>query len=118
MADMENKNPMAEETEVTATEVEAEAVAESPVAEEKVPVATKKQKKKSGKPNVFVRMGRAMAKFWRDYNSERKKIVWKPWRDVCKSAGVVVVSVLVFSAIILGIDTAFDSLFKWVAGLI
>ena len=97
MAEMENKNPMAEETEVTVTETETEAVAESPVAEEKVPAA-KKQKKKSGKPNVFVRMGRAMAKFWRDYSSERKKIVWKPWREVCKSAGVVVVSVLIFRA--------------------
>ena len=117
MADMESKNTMAEEAETVDAAAEV-AAAEPSVAEEKVPTPAKKQKKKSNKPSFFVRLGRGIARFWRDYNSERKKIVWKPWREVCKSAGVVVVSVLIFSAIILGIDTAFDSLFKWVAGLI
>ena len=33
---------------------------------------------KAQKPNFFVRLGRRIAKFFRDYNSERKKITWKP----------------------------------------
>ncbi len=118
MADMENKNLETDAAEAA----EATEVVEAPsVAEEKVPA----KKQKNAKPGFFARiggffarLGRRIAKFWRDYNSERKKIVWKPWREVCKSSGIVVVSVLVFSAIILGIDTAFDSLFKWIAGLI
>ncbi len=118
MADMENKNL---ETEAADAVTETEVVEAPSVAEKKVPA----KKKKDAKPGFFARIGgffarvgRRIAKFWRDYNSERKKIVWKPWREVCKSSGIVVVSVLVFSAVILGIDTAFDSLFKWIAGLI
>ena len=118
MADMENKNL---ETEATEVAPETEVVEAPSIAEEKVPA----KKKKNAKPGFFqriggffARLGRRIAKFVRDYNSERKKIVWKPWREVCKSSGIVVASVLVFSAVILGIDTAFDSLFKWIAGLI
>ncbi len=118
MADMENKNL---ETEAADAVTETEAVEAPSVAEEKVP-AKKKKKERPGFfariGGFFARIGRRIAKFWRDYNSERKKIVWKPWREVCKSSGIVVVSVLVFSAVILGIDTVFDSLFKWIAGLI
>ena len=119
MAEIEKEETMAAE-EVVETVTEAQ---ETPIAEPEVPASDKKanktkKKNKNAKPNFFVRLGRRLAKFFRDYNSERKKITWKPWREVCKSSAVVVVSVLVFSAIILGIDTVFDSLFKWIAGLI
>ena len=116
MADIEKDETMTETGAVEANETEA--AVESSVTEEAVPASEKKQKKKGGKPNFFVRLGRRLAKFWRDYNSERKKISWKPWRDVCKSAGVVVVTVAIFSVVIWGMDQAFGALFAWLANLI
>ena len=120
MAEIEKEETMAKE-EVQVTEAEAEA---TPITEsEEVPTSEKKatkskKKAKNAKPNFFVRLGRRLAKFFRDYNSERKKITWKPWRDVCKSAGVVVVTVAAFSLAIYAIDAAFGNLFLWLAGII
>ena len=108
MADMEKNE----------TTVDAEVA--TPVTEETtVPAAKdKKVKAKAKKPNIFARIGRRIAKFFRDYNSERKKISWKPWSEVCKSAGIVIVTVAIFSVVIWGMDQAFGSLFKWLSGLI
>lgn len=108
MADME-KNETTVEAEVAAPVTEETAV---PAAKEK------KAKAKAKKPNIFARLGRRIAKFFRDYNSERKKIAWKPWPEVCKSAGIVIVTVVIFSLVIWGMDQAFGSLFKWLSGLI
>ena len=117
MAGIEKKDAITED-EVVADVAE---VAEAPA--EEVPAKAKKDKK--AKPNFFVRIGRffaacgrRIAKFFRDYNSERKKVVWKPWAEVCKSAGIVVVTVVAFSAVIYGIDEAFGNLFVWLANLI
>ncbi|MBO7171150.1 MAG: preprotein translocase subunit SecE [Clostridia bacterium] len=106
------------EMEKNETTVDAEVA--TPVTEEPaVPAAKeKKVKAKAKKPNIFVRIGRRIAKFFRDYNSERKKISWKPWPEVCKSAGIVIVTVAIFSVVIWGMDQAFGSLFKWLSGLI
>lgn len=117
MAEIEKEETMAEEV---VAEAETQ---ETPIAESEVPVVEKKaskdaKKDKNAKPNFFVRLGRRITKFFRDYNSERKKVTWKPWRDVCKSAGVVVVTVAVFSLAIYGIDAAFGNLFLWLAGII
>ena len=119
MADIEKQENLAEEE--TVETVEAAVETELPVAEEAVPNPKKKKekkKRKGEKPNIFVRIGRRLAKFWRDYNSERKKISWKPWPEVCKSALIVVVTVVVFAAIIFGMDTVFHSLFEWLRTLI
>lgn len=122
MAEIEKEETMAEEvaTETEATEAE---IQEAPITEPEVPAPAEKSSKsnkkdKNAKPNFFVRLGRRLAKFFRDYNSERKKVTWKPWREVCKSAGVVVVTVAVFSLAIYGIDEAFGNLFLWLAGII
>ena len=81
---------------------------------EKTPAKVKKSaKKKNVKPNFFVRLGKRIAKFFREYNSERKKVAWKPVREVFKSLGVVVVTVAVFSLAIFVIDLAFGSFFEW-----
>ena len=122
MAEFEKEETMVEEevveTEATATEAE-----ETPIAEPEVPASDKKankskKKEKNAKPNFFVRLGHRLAKFFRDYNSERKKITWKPWREVCKSAGVVIVTVAAFSLAIYAIDAAFGNLFLWLAGIV
>ena len=106
------------EMEKNETTVDAEVA--TPVTEEPaVPAAKeKKVKAKAKKPNIFVRLGRRIAKFFREYNSERTKISWKPWPEVCKSAGIVIVTVAIFSVVIWGMDQAFGSLFKWLSGLI
>ena len=57
----------------------------------------KEPKKKKNKPNFFVRMGRAIAKFWRESLSELKKVVWMSGKDLRKSTMVVVFSVVVLS---------------------
>lgn len=119
MAEIEKEETMAA-GEVVETEAEAQ---ETPIAEPEVPATVTKESKgkkkdKNAKPNFFVRLGRRIAKFFRDYNSERKKITWKPWREVCKSAAVVVVTVAVFSLAIYAIDAAFGNLFLWLAGII
>ncbi len=106
MAEMEKESTMPE---VEATEA-AEAAA--PAKQEK------KKKKKNAKPNFFVRLWRRMVKFWRDYNSERKKISWKPWHEVWKSAVIVIVTVALFSLVIWGLDQLFGTLFAWLARLI
>ncbi len=111
MAEINTNETISKGTEVTAE------VTEPPVAE--VPTPDKKgkkkdaAKKKNAKPNFFVRLGRRIAKFFREYNSERKKVVWKPVREVFKSLGVVVVTVAAFSLAIFVIDLAFGSFFEW-----
>lgn len=121
MADIEKQENLAEEETVDTAETTAET--EPSVTEEAVPTSKKKKDKKAkkakgDKPNIFVRIGRRLAKFWRDYNSERKKISWKPWPEVCKSALIVVVTVVIFAAVIFGLDTVFHSLFEWLRSLI
>ena len=122
MADMEKNETMAEELENVEEIEETEAADDTPSAEAKVPASNKKQKKKNGKPNFFVRIGRRLWKFVRDCNSERKKIVWKPWREVCKSAGIVVATVVAFSVLIAGIDfvagTIFTNVHEWLSRLL
>ena len=117
--------PVTKESKIQTDETVAEEFveeAEEAQATEPAATATKekksKKKDKKAKPNFFVRLGRRLAKFFRDYNSERKKITWKPWREVCKSAGIVVVTVAAFSLAIYAIDEAFGNLFLWLAGII
>ena len=44
--------------------------------------ASKKSAKKDGKPNVFVRIAKAIAKFFKDLKGETKKIVWPDAKTV------------------------------------
>lgn len=60
------------------------------------------------KPNIFKRMGARIAKFWRDYRSEVLKISWMTWPDVAKNTVLVVVSAVILSAIIAGLDFGFS----------
>ena len=120
MAEIEKKDAITDDTAVA----DVAEVTEAP-AEEAPAKAKKDTKKKKAKPNFFVRIGRffvavgrRIAKFFRDYNSERKKVVWKPWAEVCKSAAIVVVTVVAFSAVIYGVDEAFGNLFLWLAKII
>ena len=47
-------------------------------------------------------------KFFKDYKSEIKKIVWPSWKQVLKNTAVVIVVVLICAVIIGALDYAFS----------
>ena len=53
---------------------------------------------KSKKGNIFVRVGKAIKSFIKDFRGETKKIVWPGAKEVIKSTGVVLLAVLVIGA--------------------
>ena len=68
---------------------------------------------KKSKPNLFKRI----AKFFRDYKSELKKIVWaNPKQTLYRSLFVIVV-VIVFGAVIGLLDYTFSQAINALAGL-
>lgn len=63
------------------------------------------------------KLGQKIAKFFKDYKSELKKIVWMPWKDLLKATGVVLV-VLLAAGIIIGLlDYGFSSLVKLLSSI-
>ena len=62
------------------------------------------------KPNVFVRAGKASAKFFRDTKGEIKKIVWPTPKTVFKNVGVVLVTIIILALFIFLLDTVFMNL--------
>ncbi len=53
---------------------------------------------KAKKGNIFVRMGKAIKGFIKDFKGETKKIVWPGAKEVIKSTGVVLLAVLFIGA--------------------
>ena len=53
---------------------------------------------KAKKGNIFVRAGKAIKGFIKDFRGETKKIVWPGAKEVIKSTGVVLLAVLVIGA--------------------
>ena len=70
------------------------------------------------KPNIFKRMGSRIAKFWRDFRSEMKKVVWLSKSETKKSSLLVVVTVVAIAAAIGVVDTVFSTIINFIAGLI
>ncbi len=56
--------------------------------------------------NFFVKIGKAIAKFFKDLKGETKKIVWPGRQMVIKSTGIVLAAILVIGAGIWIIDFA------------
>jgi preprotein translocase subunit SecE len=56
------------------------------------------------KPNIFKRMGSRIAKFWRDFRSEMKKVVWMSGSDLRKNSVLVIISVVVFTLVLGVVD--------------
>ena len=87
-----------------ADEIKKEAAETSKSKPEKAKKAAAKKTddKKSGdkKQNVFVRMGKAIAKFFKDERGECKKIVWPDRKTVLKSSLVVIVTVAILGVVI------------------
>ena len=86
---------------------------------EKIPEASvAKEKKAEKKANIFARIASRIKKFFKDYTSELKKIVWLSKSDVRKNSTIVIVSVVVCAIAIGIVDLAFSSVIKGIAGLI
>ena len=86
---------------------------------EKIPEASvAKEKKAEKKANIFARIVSRIKKFFKDYTSELKKIVWLSKSDVRKNSTIVIVSVVVCAIAIGIVDLAFSSVIKGIAGLI
>jgi len=60
------------------------------------------------KPNIFVRIGKRIAKFFRDYASECHKIVWLSWKDTRRNSIIVIVTVIIFATVIALLDLGFS----------
>lgn len=70
--------------------------------------AAKVEKKKDKKPSKFSlkKVGKAIARFFKDLKGEIKKIIWPGRQMVIKSTGVVLASILVIGAGIWVLDYA------------
>ncbi len=94
------------------------------VAEEKktetvdtAPKAAKEEKKKdakSSKPGL----GAKIKKFFKDYKSEMKKVVWYGKTQTLKSTGLVIVCLVVVSAVISLLDLGLSNLILWLGSLV
>ncbi len=61
------------------------------------------------KPNFFKRVFGAIAKFFRDYGSEMKKVTWAPADVVRKNTILVLIIVVLFAVGIGVLDFAFSN---------
>ena len=73
---------------------------------------------KEKKPNIFVRMFRGIAKFFRDCVSEGKKIVWMSWKDVWKNAVLVIICAVAISAVIALLDVGLSYAIRAIGSLV
>ena len=97
---------MAEEKKNVSDKVEkATTESKNTDAAKKVAKAAKGSKSsKDNQPNIFVRAGKAIKKFFKDFKGESKKIVWPDGKTVLKSSVVVLVVVAVVALVVFGID--------------
>ncbi len=56
------------------------------------------------KPNIFVRFGRGLSKWFREMKSELKKVVWPSGKQLLNNTIVVLVAVLIVGVIVCTFD--------------
>ena len=116
MAEKDKKNATVDESQLEVTTAETKNGTEATEKE-------KTSKKSAGKaaekkPNIFVRIGRKIAKLWKDVVGEMKKVVWTSKTDLAKNTKLVIVTVVAFGVAIAVIDTLCAFIINSVAGLI
>lgn len=80
---------------------------------EKEALKAKKERIKQSKPkksdqgNIFVRMGRAIKKFFKDFRGTCKKVIWPDRKTVLKNTLIVFITVLIVGVGIWIVDFAF-----------
>ena len=90
--------------------------AQASVAEKKTDAPAPKAEKKPKKDKV--KFTDRVKKFWRDYKSEFKKIVWPDKKDTLRQSGIVVVALVIAGLAIFLLDTGFSKLFQAINDLI
>ena len=89
-------------------------------AAEKIEKAAKA--KKAGAPkvkkgNIFKRMGKAIAGFFKDFKGEMKKITWPGAKKVLKSTLVVIVAIAIIGVVVFAIDLGLSKGVNGIKGL-
>ena len=70
-----------------------------------VPESGKKPvQKKDKKPNIFVRMGRRLSRWFREMKSELKKVVWPSRKQLVNNTLVALVVMVISAIVIWGFD--------------
>lgn len=64
----------------------------------------KTSKKSSNKPNVFVRMGKAIKSFFKNSKGDLKKITWPDAKEVLKGTAVTIVCIAIVGVIVFLVD--------------
>ncbi len=94
---------------------DVEKVTETEVSEKETKVKDEKKKSpKSNKPGF----GERVKKFFKDYKSELKKIVWFGKKQTIKSTGVVIVALVIVSAVVSLLDIGLNALIMEIGKLI
>ena len=104
------------ELEKNQTEATVE-VAEEVKETEKTVDKKEKSKKATPKKNK-IGLGQRISKFFKDYKSELKKIVWLSPKTTFQYTGLVLVMMVVVSAFIFALDTVFGQLLLLVSKLV
>jgi len=73
-----------------------------------------KKKDAEKKPNVFKRMGKGIAKFFRDIKSEIKKIVWPTPKTTFRNMGIVLLAMLIVGVFVFALDSGLE----WLLGFV
>ena len=68
----------------------------------------KKSAKPASKKKEKVKLSERLKKFWRDYKSEFKKIVWPSKEDTTRNTVVVVVSIVIVGVVVSVLDFLFS----------
>ena len=79
---------------------------ESSEAAKKIAKAEKEKtsKKSKNKPNVFVRMGKAIKNFFKNSKGDLKKITWPDAKEVIKGTVVTIVCIAIVGALVFLVD--------------
>ncbi len=79
----------------------------------------KKEKSKKATPKKNkIGLGQRISKFFKDYKSELKKVVWLSPKTTLQYTGVVLVMMVVVSAFIFALDTVFGQLLLFISKLV
>ena len=86
---------------------------------EKIPEATvAKEKKAEKKANIFARIVSRVKKFFKDYTSELKKVVWPNTQTVLKNTGTVLLCSLAIGACIWVFDAVAVNFFRMIISVL
>lgn len=87
----------------------AKEAAKAAAKERKERIKRNKPKKDPNAPNIFVRIWKAICKFFKDFRGTVKKVIWPDRKTVLKSTAVVLVTVLLVGICIWVVDWALSN---------